>query len=210
MSSNGLILGLTGGIGCGKSAVSDWLIAQGVTVVDADIVAREVVEPNSEALRSIAGHFGLEILTSEGALNRAALRAKVFADPGERQWLEALLHPLIRKEILRQLKTANSAYRVLSSPLLLETDQWQLVDRIAVIDLPEALQITRACIRDGNDEQQIKRIMAAQLRREARLQRADYILDNSGTREQLYQQLDRLHNRLLAESSGASHEPKTP
>lgn len=192
-----MIIGLTGGIGSGKSAVSDCFEKLGVTVVDADVVAREVVEPGTVALKSIADHFGDDILTAEGALDRAALRTLIFSDENQRKWLEALLHPLIRKEIIAQLNQSNSPYSILSSPLLLETDQQALVDRVLVVDVPVELQLERTVQRDNNSTNQVKSIISAQSTRTYKQQKADDIILNIGTIEELQKDVFALHQRYL-------------
>ncbi len=191
------ILGLTGGIGSGKSAASAYFKDQGIVVVDADIVAREVVEPGQPALLAIKQRYGSEALHDDGTLNRAWLRAKVFAEPDERKWLESQTHPRIRDSIIAQLKAATSPYAILESPLLFESGQSELVARTLVIDVPEEVQVERACSRDGNEEEQIRRIIAAQMPRSERLQRADDAVDNSGNLEALYNQLAPLHQSYL-------------
>tara|TARA_Y100000296_G_C5089720_1_gene214230 strand:- start:195 stop:785 length:591 start_codon:yes stop_codon:yes gene_type:complete len=191
------ILGLTGGIGSGKSAASAYFRDQGIVVVDADIVAREVVEPGQPALLAIKQRYGSEALHDDGTLNRAWLRAKVFAEPDERKWLESQTHPRIRDSIIAQLKAATSPYAILESPLLFESGQSELVARTLVIDVPEEIQVERACSRDGNEEEQIRRIIAAQIPRSERLQRADDAVDNSGNLEALYSQLEPLHQSYL-------------
>ncbi|WP_346837137.1 dephospho-CoA kinase [Microbulbifer sp. SAOS-129_SWC] len=191
------IVGLTGGIGSGKSAAAGMFRALGVNVVDADWAARVVVEPGQPALAEITQHFGPEVLLESGALDRARLRGLVFDDAAEREWLEQLLHPLIRKEIIRALEESRSAYAILESPLLLESGQDQLVDRVCVVDLPEELQLQRASARDGSDAAQIRKIIAAQLPRQARLARADDILDNAADLPELQRQVDALHRRYL-------------
>ncbi len=191
------IVGLTGGIGSGKSAASQQLEALGIEVVDADIVAREVVEPGKPALQSIAEHFGAEVLQEGGGLDRAQLRAKVFADSEERKWLEQLLHPLIRERILAQLNAARSDYAVLASPLLLETDQHNIVDHIVVVDVPVETQIQRTASRDQNSEDQVRAIIAAQMDRQQRLEKADSVLDNSADLYHLQQSVNQLHVKLL-------------
>lgn len=193
-----LIIGLTGGIGSGKSEVSRRFQSLGIVVVDADEVARLVVEPGQPALADIAAHFGVDILLIDGRLNRAALRNVIFSNPEEKQWLEALLHPLINQEIRRQLVNAESPYVILSSPLLLETHQHELADRILVIDASEALQIARASSRDGNTIEQIEAIMATQLNREARITRADDLIHNHGDLPELDQQVNALHQKYMA------------
>lgn len=191
------VVGLTGGIGSGKSAVSGRFEQLGITVVDADIVAREVVQPGEPALKSIAQQFGSAILLEDGNLNRATLRKIVFDQPEKRDWLEQLLHPLIRERILLQLTQAASAYAILASPLLLETDQHLLVDHTVVVDVDEATQISRTAMRDDTDSNQVKAIIAAQMPRGDKLARADSLIDNSGSEELLQPQIEALHNRFL-------------
>lgn len=196
-------VGVTGGIGSGKSALTDRLEAFGITVVDADQVARVVVEPGTSALTAIAEHFGSQILLPDGNLDRAALRQRVFADEADRLWLEALLHPLIRRELRARLEAAVSPYVVLSSPLLLETNQNELVDLVVVVDVPEALQLERAMARDGNSEAQIRRIMQAQMQRDQRLSKADFVIDNSATLAELEARAATLHRDILARIDNA-------
>jgi dephospho-CoA kinase len=196
--SNPLRVGITGGIGSGKSAVTERLASVGIAIVDADIVAREVVEPGSTALAEIGEHFGSEVITADGLLDRPTLRRIVFADPGEREWLEALTHPLIATRIEQQLNAANSAYVVLSSPLLLEGTQRDFVDHVVVVDVPESLQIARTTARDNNPESLVRSIMQAQLSREQRLAAADSVIDNSGSLDDLDLQVQALHAQLAA------------
>ena len=190
-------IGITGGIGSGKTALTDYLAEKGITIVDADLAARVIVEPGRPALNAIFEHFGPELAQVDGSLDRAALRSIVFANPEARLWLEQLTHPLIGQEIQDQLARATGPYRVLSSPLLLEGSQAALVDYVVVVDVPEALQVDRASARDNNDPEQIKRIMAAQLTRNDRLAKADYVVDNSGDLNELYAQAEALHEHLL-------------
>lgn len=194
------ILGLTGGIGSGKSAASDFFQQQGIVVVDADIVAREVVEPNQPAWLAIKEHFGSEALLADGSLNRAWLRSKVFADPAERKWLESQTHPRIRDSIIRQLQQAQSPYAILASPLLFESGQAALTQHTLLIDVAEEIQLARASARDGNDVEQIKRIMQAQMSRTERCTRANDIVDNSGTIADLHDKLMPLHQVYLSQS----------
>jgi dephospho-CoA kinase len=196
-----LVVGVTGGIGSGKTAATDFLAELGITVVDADLAARVIMEPGRPALAAVVERFGADILLTDGQLNRARLRSLVFEDPAERKWLEQLTHPLIGKEIIDQLAASQSSYTVLASPLLLETTQKELCDLTVVIDVPESVQLERTMARDNNDEAQVRRIMAAQLPREERLRRADRIIDNSGSLEGLQAQLGELHRDLLALSS---------
>jgi dephospho-CoA kinase len=198
---------LTGGIGSGKSAAADCFAALGVPLVDADVVARDVVAPGEPALAEIVKHFGPEVLTADGALNRAALRQIIFTAAAEKQWLESLLHPLIRERIQRQLARAQDAgppYVLLVSPLLFETGQDQLVDAVIVVDVDEALQLERASRRDHADRAQIRRIIDSQMARHERVARADYRLDNSGDLAALKAQVNKLHRQLLETISSRS------
>jgi dephospho-CoA kinase len=196
-----LVIGLTGGIGSGKTAASDWFAAQGITVVDADLVSRLVVEPGQPALAEIRAHFGDAVITADGRLDRGALRARVFNDPAERRWLEALLHPRIAAEILRQLQAARSPYAMLVSPLLFETGQKDFVRRTLLVDVPEDVQLSRTSVRDKVDAQQVRNIMAAQMSRTDRRARADDIVVNDGSLADLYAQLVPLHQRYLVLAS---------
>ena len=193
-----LRVGVTGGIGSGKTALTDWLATQGVTIVDADLAARLVVRPGQPALQEIADEFGNEYLDSEGELDRAALRALVFGDEVSRERLEAITHPRIREELYQQMLQASSAYAVLSSPLLLESGQSDMVDLSVVVDVPEALQIKRTIQRDLSDQTLVEQIMRAQLDRQSRIERADIVVDNSGTLDALHERARALHYTLLA------------
>ena len=195
--SGALRVGITGGIGSGKTALTDRLATHGIEIVDADRIAREVVEPGTEALAAIAAHFGDDVIQADGHLDRAALRRIVFEDPAAREWLETLTHPLIGAEIARRLAAAAPPYVVLASPLLLEGSQKTLVDHVVVVDVPEAVQVQRATARDANPESLVRRIMAAQLPRDARLALADTVIDNSGSLAALDAAAQRLHEQLL-------------
>ena len=200
-----MIIGLTGGIGSGKSAAADrFATAHGIHVVDADIKSRVVVEPGRPALQHIVDRFGAAILLEDGNLNRAALREQVFADPEQRVWLEALLHPLIRQEIAADLASATSPYALLVSPLLVESSQRTLAERIIVVDVPEATQILRTAQRDRVPEAQIRAIMQAQASREERLKHAHDIILNDQDLAALHAQVDALHERYLAMTTGAA------
>lgn len=192
-----LTIGLTGGIGSGKTTVANCFAELGIELVDADLAAREVVKPGSPALADIAARFGEEILLADGSLDRAALRTIVFADEEQRLWLEALLHPLINALLRQQLAACQSDYCLLVSPLLLETSQKELVDRIVVIDVSEQTQLARTMARDGSDEQTIRGIIAAQIDRQSRLQAADDIIDNEQPVSALKQQVQALHEHYL-------------
>lgn len=191
------VVGLTGGIGSGKSAATAAFEALGIVVVDADVVAREVVLPGTPCLKQIAAHFGDSVLTENGTLNRKALRHIVFSDAREKDWLNALLHPAIRRELLKQLAQAQSAYVILSAPLLLENGLQQYCDRVVVVDVPESTQRQRVVRRDDSSEEEVNAIMRSQLSRTERLHQADDVIDNAGTLEALRQQVTALHHRYL-------------
>jgi dephospho-CoA kinase len=191
------VVGLTGGIGSGKTAASDYLNSLGIDVVDADIVARDVVAIGQPALGQIAQHFGSEVLQADGSLNRSALRTIVFNNADERKVLETITHPAIRQEILQKLTASVSPYTLLVSPLLFESGQYQFAHRNLVIDASEDLQRQRAAMRDGVSSEQINNIMAAQLTRTERNRRADDIVINHGDLADLYQQLYAVHQQYL-------------
>ena len=190
------VVGLTGGIGSGKTTVANLFADLGIKVVDADIVSREVVEIGTSALQQISEHFGDDILLGNGALDRAKLRHRIFQEPAERIWLEELLHPLIRQRTIQQLKSAKSSYALLVSPLLLETNQHLLANHILVVDVPEATQIARTITRDNNSEEQIRAILAAQCSRDDRLSKADSIIENIGSTEKLSEKVAILNKKF--------------
>ena len=195
-------VGLTGGIGSGKSTVAGMFAARGVTVVDADQVARELVAPGSPALDDIKQHFGERVCKPDGSLDRAALRELVFSDPAQRQQLEAILHPLILERMHSAAEHAPGPYCILVMPLLLEAQQQHAVDRVLVIDCTPELQRQRAMSRDGVSAAEVERIMAAQLSREQRLAAAHDVLVNDGDLQQLETQVQALHQRYL-QTAGA-------
>jgi dephospho-CoA kinase len=196
------ILGLTGGIGSGKSAVAQYFVDQGIHLVDADHAARWVVEPGRPALAKIVEHFGGEVLQANGQLDRAALRARVFAEADERRWLEALLHPLIGQEIMKYLARAESPYAILVSPLLIESGQHKLTQRVLVVDAPEQLQIQRTMQRDQTSAEQVQAILKAQASREERLRHADDVLVNDRDLPWLQAEVERLHHFYLTLRGG--------
>lgn len=192
------VVGITGGIGSGKTAATDRFASHGVDVIDADIMSREVVKPGRPALAQISARFGAEhILLADGSLNRRALRDIIFADKTQKSWLENLLHPLIREEIVQALKRSNPPYCLLVSPLLLETDQHKMCDRILLIDAPESLQLSRTQQRDQTTETAVKAIMSSQLGREQRRAAADDIIVNDADLSALYAAVDRQHQIYL-------------
>lgn len=190
-----LTIGLTGGIGSGKSAAAHCFAELGVPIIDTDLIARQVVEPGQPALTEIAQTFGAEIVTDAGQLDRAALRQLIFADSAKRQQLEAILHPRIRAEMLRQAALLTSPYAIFVIPLLLEAGQQNLVDRILVIDCDDTIRRQRLKQRDQMNDSEIDHAFAAQTSREQRLAAADEIISNNGERNQLRLQIEQLHCR---------------
>lgn len=191
------IVGLTGGIGSGKTAVSDRFAKQDITVVDADVVAREVVEPETQALKAIVEKFGPAILLSDGTLDRAKLRQHIFSSDTDKKWLEALLHPLIGQSIQQQLQSATSPYVLFVSPLLVESGQTAICDKVVVVDVPESVQLTRTMDRDNNKKAQVEAIMSKQTSREYRLSYADEVIENWHGFEQLDSAINELHQHFL-------------
>ena len=196
------ILGLTGGIGSGKSAAAERFVELGVHLVDADQAARWVVEPGRPALASIVERFGAGVLLDDGQLDRSALRQLIFADPSQRRWLEQLLHPLIGQEIFSYLAKAESPYAVYVSPLLIESGQYQKTQRVLVIDAPPELQVQRTLLRDNTSAEQVQAILAAQLAREERLRHADDVVVNDRDLTWLHSEVDRLHHFYLTLRGG--------
>ena len=192
-----MLVGLTGGIGSGKSAAADYFQTLGVDVVDADLASRAVVAPGRPALEKIAEHFGSNILDPHGQLDRAALRKKVFSDVAERKWLQQLLHPLINNYLVEQVNAAQSDYCLLVNPLLIESGQQQWCDIVVVVDVPVATQLSRTMARDDNTREQVQAIIDAQTSRDKRLNAADYVVTNDQDLGFLHDQIDTLHNDLL-------------
>jgi dephospho-CoA kinase len=176
-----LVIGLTGGIGSGKSTVAHQFAQHAVPIIDADQLAHALVEPGSPALDAIRQTFGDAFLTETGELDRAKLRDQVFHDPEQRKQLEAILHPLVRQRIQEWLAQQDTCYVIVVIPLLIETGMQEMVDRILVVDCPESLQLERVIQRSQLDERLFRAILAAQASRDTRLQEADDIIDNSGS-----------------------------
>lgn len=196
-----LRVGLTGGIGSGKSTAADMFARRGVPVVDTDVIAREVVAPGEPALEEIVRAFGREVLDRDGRLDRPGLRRRVFDDPEARRRLEAILHPRIRAAVQARLAAIDAPYCLVVVPLLVETN-FDLVDRVLVVDVDEARQLERASARDRAAPDAVRRIIGSQSGRAARLARADDVITNNGTLEDLERQVERLHARYLELARG--------
>jgi dephospho-CoA kinase len=193
-----LVVGLTGGIGSGKTEVSNCFATLGVPIIDTDLLARELVQPGQPALEAIVAFFGSDCLDDQGNLRRNHLREQVFADPSGRHQLEAILHPRIRALIQARIAVLSTPYCLVAIPLLIESGMTQFVDRILVVDVTEEDQIRRVVDRDGVTREQAARILAAQASRSQRLSQADDVLDNSHDRDSLIRQIMDLHERYLA------------
>ena len=192
-------IGLTGGIGSGKSAVADMLARRGAAIIDTDQIAHALTAPGGAAMPQIAASFGDNFLTSEGALNRAAMRERVFSDPEAKRRLEAILHPLISQQTRAEAERAQGAYLVFVVPLLVESGRWKdRVDRVLAVDCPEALQVERVMHRSQLTAEQVRAIMAAQASREQRLAVADDVIVNDQPLPALEQAVEALHQRYLA------------
>ena len=199
-----LVVGLTGGIGSGKTAVSDAFARRGVPIIDTDLLARALVEPGQPALAEIAAQFGPACLDADGALDRAYLRKTVFADPERRKRLEAILHPRIRQAVDERLAAIHTPYCLVVIPLLIETGMADLAQRILVVDVPEDIQIQRVMARDQATEAQARDILAAQASRRERLALADDVIDNSGDLADVDAKVERLHRYYLALATDSS------
>ncbi|WP_105169324.1 dephospho-CoA kinase [Pseudoalteromonas sp. T1lg23B] len=203
------VLGLTGGIGAGKTAVSNALADKGIVIVDADVIAKDVVAKGSPGLNAIANKFGTDMLLADGRLNRAKLRELIFSDAQSKEWLEQLLHPMIRTEILTQLNQANGPYVVLSAPLLFENNLDTLCDHTLLVDVPEHIQMARTAARDNVQTAQVEKIIAAQMSRSEKQKRANTILNNDKSLTDMYNELELLHQNFVSialnHSTGNSH-----
>lgn len=200
-------IGLTGGVASGKSLVAKKFVELGAALVDTDVIAREVVAPGEPGLAAIRKVFGPSVFDDNGNLDRAAMRHLVFHDPAKRKALETLLHPRIRARMLGQIAASTGPYTIVAVPLLVESGFAPLFDRVLVVDCPEETQIERLMRRDGISEQDAVAILAAQTSRARRLEVADDVIDNSGTLEATYAQVEALHRRYLElaqENAGAT------
>jgi dephospho-CoA kinase len=206
------VVGLTGGIGSGKSAVADRFATLGVPVVDTDVIARELTVAGGAGMAPIRAAFGDGVIAADGAVDRAAMRRLVFADLSARTRLEAILHPLIRAEAERQLcRSASAEYSILVVPLLVESGSYsERVDRVCVVDCPEEIQIARVMQRSGLTPAEVESIMAAQASRAERLAVADDIIDNSAGRAELFGQVDQLHGKYREIAKICQESVRTP
>lgn len=196
------VVAITGGIGSGKTTIANQFAELGIDVVDADVIAREVVESGTPALAAIADHFGPDVITPDGQLDRRRLREQVFSDPSAKTWLNSLLHPLIRSEMQRQCAAARPPYCLLVVPLLVENKLTGLANRVLVVDVDEATQIERTCRRDGVTPEQAKAIIAAQASRSERLAAADDVIENgNGSEMAIKARILTLHETYLAFAS---------
>lgn len=198
LSKPPFIVGLTGGIGSGKSAAADLFGEMGAAIVDTDLIAHRLTAPGGAAMEAVEAAFGAGVVAADGSLNRPAMRALAFEDPAARQRLEAILHPMIRSESERLCLLAEAAYVMLVVPLLVESGSYRKrVARLCVVDCPEEIQVARVMLRSRLEESQVRAIMAVQARRAVRLAAADDVVDNSGSHAQLQKQVAALHRRYL-------------
>lgn len=204
----GYIVALTGGIGSGKSTVAQAFARLGITIIDADIIARQVVEPNTPVLNAIEAHFGRSVIQADGTLNRRQLRECIFSYPAEKAWLNALLHPIIHQETQRQIAAARSPYVLWVVPLLVENQLQNKADRTLVIDVSRETQIQRTMARDHVSREHAEQILAAQATREARLAVADDVIDNNGAPDAIASDVARLHAQYLSFAAQAVAQEK--
>ncbi|WP_279028200.1 dephospho-CoA kinase [Gibbsiella quercinecans] len=203
------IVALTGGIGSGKTTVANAFARFGATIVDADVIARHIVEPGTPALAAIAAHFGNEILQADGSLDRARLRQLIFNHPAEKAWLNQHLHPLIHQETQRQLALVSSPYALWVVPLLVENDLHTRADRVLVVDADRETQLARTMARDGSSREQALNILSAQASRHQRLAVADDVIDNSGNLRDIEPAVALLHQRYLELAASAPQQDYT-
>lgn len=204
----GYIVALTGGIGSGKSTVADAFSRLGIAIIDADIIARQVVEPHTPGLHAIATHFGQSVINADGTLNRRLLRECIFSQPAEKAWLNALLHPMIHQETQRQIAGSMSPYVLWVVPLLVENQLQHKADRILVIDVSPETQLQRTMLRDNVSREHAEQILAAQATREARLAVADDVIDNDGAPDRIASDVARLHAQYLTYAAQAVAQEK--
>jgi dephospho-CoA kinase len=195
------LIGLTGGIGSGKTAVSDLLAKLGAGIIDTDLIARQITAPHGSAISQIEKQFGPDFIAADGALNRDKMRTLVFAKPEARKSLEAITHPLIRQETIRQALRFSSegvSYLVFVVPLLIESGSWmELIDHLVVVDCPEETQVQRVMQRSNLPREEVERILKAQAGREERLKYADVVIENQGSLKDLEIEVQNLHQKIL-------------
>lgn len=200
------VVGLTGGIGSGKTTVANMFIDLGIDVIDADIVAREVVQPNSFALNAIAEKFGKHFIDDHGQLNRSKLRSQIFSNINDKNWLNKLLHPLIRQTITKQLQQATSSYCILVAPLLIENNLHHIVNTVLVINTEPSIQLARTVKRDKSTEVEIKAIIASQIDQKQRLAAANDVINNNNDKlDNIKKNVVRLHQRYLTQADELKH-----
>ncbi|HIF9183954.1 TPA: dephospho-CoA kinase [Photobacterium damselae] len=192
------VVGLTGGIGSGKTTVANLFARYGVDLIDADMIARDVVAPNSAGLAAIIDKFGADITLENGELDRAQLRQLIFSKPELKEWLNQLLHPMIRQQMLAQIQASTSPYCLLIVPLMVENNLQALTQRLLVVDVDEQVQIQRTQQRDKVPLEQVKKILASQASRSERLAAADDVITNNDDEQVLYPQVEKLHQYYLA------------
>jgi dephospho-CoA kinase len=192
------IVGLTGGIGSGKTTVADEFARLGITLVDADVIARDVVKPGSNCLNAIVKQFGEQMLLPDQTLDRAQLRTAIFSDADKKRWLNALMHPAIREQMLKELSEAESDYCFLVAPLLFENQLEQYVHSSVVVDVPEQVQVSRTTSRDDVSTEQVKNIIKAQISRADRLAKADVVINNNLPWAEVKPQIEQLHAKYMA------------
>ncbi len=206
---SGFRVALTGGIACGKTTVANLFAALGVTLIDTDQLAREVVAPGSALLPRVIEHFGSEVVAADGSLDRRALRSRVFADPAERRWLEQLTHPAIRELTDARSAASKGGYAMVAIPLLVETQGAKRFDRVLVVDCAPELQLARLQARDGSTRAEAQNMLAAQVSREQRLAVADDIIHNDGDIAALRDRIEKLHRQYVAASAAQSDKVST-
>ena len=199
-----LAVGITGGIGSGKSAAADRFSELGVPIIDADVIARQIVEPGRPACRKVIDAFGDEVASDDGGLNRAKLRKIIFSEPEKKTLLENILHPEIHAEILRQIAELSTPYTIVVIPLLAESKRQYPLDRILVIDAPAEFQVSRVSARDDQSESEVKRVIQLQSSRPDRLAIADDVIENTGSLQSLRNSVDALHEKYLAIARGSN------
>ena len=200
-----LAVGLTGGIGSGKSTVAELFAERGVPVIDTDVIARELTTPDNEALMAIKDAFGDAVMREDGSLDRAQLRRRVFADSAARRTLEAILHPRIRQAVVQALAGVHAPYALIVVPLLVETGAYaEILDRVLVVDCPEDMQIARVMARNDLTRAEVEAILAAQAGRAVRLAAADDVIDNAGSSEKLRDRVHALHAQYMTQAAAAS------